>query len=224
MVRGIFITREDAAALPHRITAEGYPESNTVHSSHHQRLPRSHATACGTPVTGAAPSAASSARSTDISAIPSNHEKWTDGEIELLINLRAEKVGFKYIAVSAPQPSLTIVSSGFQILTVKSPQDRFPGKNQKAVQEKFYKAIKDPREPHWLRLYNDLRAQHDGIEDCAGTFHNPIDVSEEGTIINPIEISSGTPSETTTVAEPNENSNENVENPEDAKKVITTAT
>lgn len=108
MVRGIFITREDAAALPHRITAEGYPESNTVHSSHHQRPPRSHAVAWGTPVAGAAPSVASSAH-TNISAIPSNHEKWTDGEIELLINLRAEKVGFRYIAVSDPQPSVAMV-------------------------------------------------------------------------------------------------------------------
>lgn len=220
MVRGIFITREDAAALPNRITAEGYPESNTVHSSHHQRPPRSHATAWGTPVTGGAPSAASSAR-TDISAIPSNHEKWTEGEIELLINLRAEKVGFKYIAVSAANHRLQL--SAVQVLMVRPAQDRFPGKNQKAVQEKFYKAIKDPREPHWQRLYSDLRAQHDGTETCPGTFENPIDISDEGTMMKPIEISSGTVSETTTVAEPDENRDENFENAEGVIEAVTAA-
>jgi hypothetical protein len=46
-------------------------------------------------------------------------------------------------------------------------QDHFPGKNQKAVQEKFYKSTKDPREPRWKKMYDDLRAQHDAATAAA---------------------------------------------------------
>lgn len=114
MVRGIFITREEAAALPHRITPDGCTAVKTV-GSHQQRPPVSHTAPRQGPVAPtvpgasvaarATPSVASSAR-TDISAIPSDHEKWTGGETALLIKLRAERVGFRHIAVRHPlQPA-----------------------------------------------------------------------------------------------------------------------
>jgi hypothetical protein len=108
MIRGIFITREDAAALPSRITADGCPDLNSVHSSHYQRLPRSQA-ARGAAV-AAGLSAASSARCIDISANPSDHEKWLEGEVEILIRMRAENVGFKFIAVRLDLPPLLLPS------------------------------------------------------------------------------------------------------------------
>lgn len=121
MVRGIFITREDAAALPHRITPDGCPEvkATTVAASHSQRSSASH-TAAGprkSPVTPTVPhraakaaaarvtpSVASSSARTDISAVPSDHEKWNETETALLIKLRAESLGFRYIAVRLPVP------------------------------------------------------------------------------------------------------------------------
>lgn len=153
MVRGIFISREDAAALPNRITPDGRPEPNHLHASHHSRPPRSsssatshrprHAAAvvggrrpaaaavaagagivkglgngggAGVPVrlrsrgasapatvSPASSSSSSSAGSrggaTDISAVPSDHEKWGEGEIAMIIRMRAERVAFRYIAV-----------------------------------------------------------------------------------------------------------------------------
>lgn len=66
------------------------------------------------------------------------------------------------------------------------------------MQEKFYKAIKDKREPHWKQLYEDLRAKHDGIvAPRAGTAEDPIETSGEDTFVQPIENSSQTLSETT---------------------------
>lgn len=127
MVRGIFITREDAARLPHRITPDGCPDVRTG-VSHHQRAsmggistapaPRpaggggdnpegasAAATAAAVRAAAAKPRAPSSARAspsaraTGVSAVPSSHEKWTEGEVRLLIGLRAENVGFRFIAV-----------------------------------------------------------------------------------------------------------------------------
>lgn len=93
------------------------------------------------------------------------------------------------------------------------------------MQEKFYKSIKDPREPRWKRLYDDLRAQHDAaVKNCTGTFESPIEIEDEDAIMNPIVISSGTLSETTTVAEPDENRVENVENAEVATEDVKAAT
>ncbi|KAJ0116702.1 hypothetical protein J7T55_009852 [Diaporthe amygdali] len=148
MTRGIFITREEAATLPNRITTEICPEARIADIPRHRpsKSRAAHRTPV-TPVTRATPltqassatrasSVASSARA-DISAVPSDHEKWTESDTKLIIKLRAERVGFRQIA------------------------DRFPSKNQKAVQEKFYKSTKDHREPHWKRLYNDLRTRHD---------------------------------------------------------------
>ncbi|KAG6358352.1 hypothetical protein INS49_014236 [Diaporthe citri] len=182
MIRGIFITREDAAALPHRITTDGCAEVKAG-GSHYQRPCKSHAAPRLAPVTptrartsraARAPSVVSSSARTDVSAIPSDHEKWTEGEIKLLIKLRSERIGFRDIA------------------------DHFPSKNQKAAQEKFYKAIKDTREPRWKQLYEDLRAQHDGIiTPCAVNVENPIDIMDEDTIVQPTESSSQTLSETT---------------------------
>lgn len=114
MVRGIFITREDAAALPHRITPDGCAEGKTS-VCHYQRasitsnaparqalttptMPR------GFQVTAAPSVASSSSPRADISAIPSDHEKWCESETRLLIKLRAERVGFKYIVVRPPPP------------------------------------------------------------------------------------------------------------------------
>lgn len=51
------------------------------------------------------------------------------------------------------------------------------------MQEKFYKSIKDPREPRWRKLYDDLRAQHDGVGACDGTAENPIEISDEDTVV-----------------------------------------
>lgn len=90
------------------------------------------------------------------------------------------------------------------------PQDRFPGKNQKAVQEKFYKSIKDAREPRWRQLYDDLRARHNGIEDGAGTAENPVEISDEDTVMNPAEDSSETLSENT-IAELDEDKIKNIQ-------------
>lgn len=75
-------------------------------------------------------------------------------------------------------------------------QDRFPGKNQKAVQEKFYKSVKDSRDPRWRQLYENLCAQHDSAG--AGTAEDPIEIAdEEATVVQAAENSSDTPSETT---------------------------
>lgn len=66
------------------------------------------------------------------------------------------------------------------------------------MQEKFYKAIKDKREPRWKQLYDDLRAQHDGIVPrCAVDFESPIEILDENTAVEPTENSSETLSETT---------------------------
>lgn len=79
-----------------------------------------------------------------------------------------------------------------------SQQDYFPRKNQKAVQEKFYKAIKDKREPRWKQLYDDLRAQHDGIiPRCAVNVESPIEILDEDAVVEPTENSSEILSETT---------------------------
>lgn len=81
-------------------------------------------------------------------------------------------------------------------------QDYFPSKNQKAVQDKFYKSIKDTREPHWRRMYDDLRARHDGVvalAPCAGTgtVEDPIEIEDGDTVVQqPTETSSETMSET----------------------------
>lgn len=125
MVRGIFITREDAAALPHRITPDGCAEGKTS-VSHYQRpsmsnsAPRRLAPVTPTKVAARAtlsvmtraPSVAgSSSARTDISAVPSDHEKWAESEVRLLIKLRAERVAFKDIVVkscSAPQCACNI--------------------------------------------------------------------------------------------------------------------
>lgn len=66
------------------------------------------------------------------------------------------------------------------------------------MQDKFYKSIKDTREPRWKRLYDDLRAQHDGITaPCAEAVDDdPIEVSEGDTVVQPTENSSETLSET----------------------------
>ncbi|KAI7776587.1 hypothetical protein LA080_004792 [Diaporthe eres] len=183
MIRGIFITREDAAALPHRITTDGCAEVKSG-GSHYQRPCMSQAAprlatvtppkARATHQATRAPSVVSSSARTDISAIPSDHEKWTESEIKLLIKLRSERIGFRDIA------------------------DYYPRKNQKAVQEKFYKAVKDMREPRWKQLYDDLRAQHDGIvPPCAINVERPIEILGEDTVVAPTENSSETLSETT---------------------------
>lgn len=79
-------------------------------------------------------------------------------------------------------------------------QDYFPSKNQKAVQDKFYKSIKDTREPHWRRLYDELRAQHDGVVAAprarTGTAEDPIEISDGDTVVPPTGTSSETVSET----------------------------
>ncbi|KAK7700962.1 hypothetical protein SLS64_010556 [Diaporthe eres] len=180
MIRGIFITREDAAALPHRITTDGCAEVKTA-GSHSQRPCKPQTAApCLATVTPTkaratqatrAPSVVSSSARTDISAIPSDHEKWTESEIKLLIKLRSERIGFRDIA------------------------DYYPRKNQKAVQEKFYKAVKDMREPRWKQLYDDLRAQHDGIIPL--NVESPIEILDDDTVVAPTETSSETLSETT---------------------------
>lgn len=110
----------------------------------------------------------------------------------------------------------------FQRLTTLTTQERLPGKNQKAVQEKFYKVTKDPRDLPWKRLYHQLRARHDRVMAFnSGTLEDPIEInSDEGTKRQPIDISSGTVSEATTVAEPEEDSIENFENGEAAMKDV----
>lgn len=149
MVRGFFITREDAARLPHRITPDGCPDVRTG-VSHYQRASMCGNTISSTGVGGSsnnpvgasaaaslataaaaraaakprAPSsmrALPSARATGVSAVPSSHEKWTEGEVRLLIGLRAENVGFKFIAVglslslSRSRALHTMVSGGRQL-------------------------------------------------------------------------------------------------------------
>lgn len=92
-----------------------------------------------------------------------------------------------------------------------SQQDYFPRKNQKAVQEKFYKAIKDKREPRWKQLYDDLRAQHDGIVPrCAVNVESPIEILDEDTVVEPTDNSSETLSETTIA---DENSVKGIQSP-----------
>lgn len=110
MIRGIFITREDAAALPHSITSDGCAEAKAG-GSHYQRPSMSQTAprlAPATPTKARAPraaratrepSAASSSARTDVSAVPSNHEKWNESDVRLLIKLRSEKIGFRDIAV-----------------------------------------------------------------------------------------------------------------------------
>lgn len=79
-----------------------------------------------------------------------------------------------------------------------SHQNHFPKKNQKAVQEKFYKAIKDKREPRWKKLYDNLRTQNDSIKACTGTVDNIVEIPDEDTVMrSPPENSSETLSETT---------------------------
>lgn len=72
------------------------------------------------------------------------------------------------------------------------------------MQEKFYKAIKDKREPHWKQLYDDLRAKYDGIVAPyagTGTVGDPNEISSEDTVVQPAENSSETLNETTVVEE-----------------------
>jgi len=90
------------------------------------------------------------------------------------------------------------------------------------VQEKFYKSTKDPRDPRWKRLLDDLLAQHDAAaENYTGPLENHIETSDEDAVMNPNVISSGTVSETTTVTEAEENKAENVEDPvEDVKMTM----
>lgn len=66
------------------------------------------------------------------------------------------------------------------------------------MQEKFYKAVKDTREPRWKQLYDDLRAQHDGIiPRCTVNVEIPIEILDDDTVVAPTENSSETLSETT---------------------------
>ncbi|KAL1852894.1 hypothetical protein Daus18300_011976 [Diaporthe australafricana] len=141
MIRGIFISREEAAALPHKIITDHSPD-HRITKTPHCRPSRSHAAlpARATPAPRAYP-VARPARN-DVSAVPSDYEKWTENEIMLVIKLRAEAVGFRLIA------------------------NRLPGRNQKSVQEKFYKSIKDRRDPRWKRLYIDLLARNDDAKTC----------------------------------------------------------
>lgn len=127
MVRGIFITREDAAALPHRITPDGCAEGKTS-VCHYQRASitsnaPARQQALTTPtvprasqVTAAPSAASSSSPRTEISAIPSDHEKWSESETRLLIKLRAERVGFKYIVVRYPPPRRDAKSMKYALL------------------------------------------------------------------------------------------------------------
>lgn len=79
------------------------------------------------------------------------------------------------------------------------------------MQEKFYKSIKDTREPRWKRLYDDLRALHDGITaPCAEAVDDPIEVSEDDTVVPPTENSSETLSETT-IGEADKNIAKNIQ-------------
>jgi hypothetical protein len=133
LVRGFFITREDAAALPGRITPDGRPEVSPLHSSHYERAPRSHVDHGGgggpgtvahvTPRRTSLPSASVSAPAArasrgrqhsydDISAMSwSDHSKWSDSETALIIKMRAERIHFKFIAVSlCPMGSFLITS------------------------------------------------------------------------------------------------------------------
>lgn len=68
------------------------------------------------------------------------------------------------------------------------------------MQDKFYKSIKDTREPHWRRLYDDLRARHDGVVAASsagtGTAEDPIEISDGYTLVQPVENSSENVSET----------------------------
>lgn len=69
------------------------------------------------------------------------------------------------------------------------------------MQDKFYKSIKDIREPHWRRLYDDLRAQHDGVVAAppagTGTAEDPIEIEDGDTVVQqPTGTSSETVSET----------------------------
>ncbi|KAG8158134.1 hypothetical protein KVR01_011895 [Diaporthe batatas] len=228
MVRGIFITREYAAALPHRITPDGRPEPSGLYGTHHSRAPRAAGSSPLPPpgrrrpaarpaagvgraqavrdeeASGAVVGSAGVGRRRSVSAGvggvdggegPSDHEKWAEDEVEYIVRMRAQRVGFRQIAA------------------------RFPNKNQKAVQEKFYKSLKDPRTPHWNQLYQQLRASHDRAEAQAqaeaealanaanndnsgsgvGTHSDPIEVDSDedeggGTAGQPIEISSGSSS------------------------------
>lgn len=73
------------------------------------------------------------------------------------------------------------------------------------MQDKFYKSIKDTREPHWKELYDKLRAQHDGVvapSAGTGTVEDPIEISDGDTVVQqPTENSSETVSETTVADE-----------------------
>lgn len=74
------------------------------------------------------------------------------------------------------------------------------------MQDKFYKSIKDTREPHWRRLYDDLRARHDAVvaAPCAGTgtVEDPIEISDGDTVVEqPTGTSSETMSETPVMEE-----------------------
>lgn len=66
------------------------------------------------------------------------------------------------------------------------------------MQDKFYKSIKDTREPHWRRLYDDLRARYDGVvAPSAGTAADPIEIEDGDTVVQePTGTSSETVSET----------------------------
>lgn len=90
------------------------------------------------------------------------------------------------------------------------------------MQEKFYKSTKDPRDPRWKRLLDDLLAQNNAAaENYTGPLKNPIETSDEDVIMNPVVNSSGTVSETTAVTEAGENKAEEVEDPmEDVKMTM----
>ncbi|KUI59531.1 hypothetical protein VP1G_06719 [Cytospora mali] len=68
---------------------------------------------------------------------PSDRGNWTEEDVRLLIRLHAERTSFTEIS------------------------EHFPGKSQKACQEKFYHTTKDPNDPSWKEYHDTLRREHD---------------------------------------------------------------
>ncbi|KUI72273.1 hypothetical protein VM1G_07508 [Cytospora mali] len=112
LTRGLFLSREEAAALPTRIEVGG--KSHTVQSSARVVTPRASTT-----------------------NQPSDRGNWTEEDVKLLIRLHAERNSFTVIA------------------------EHFPGKSQKACQEKFYHTTKDPDGSSWKEYHDTLRREHD---------------------------------------------------------------
>ncbi|KAI3390684.1 hypothetical protein diail_8880, partial [Diaporthe ilicicola] len=162
MIRGIFISREEAATLPHRITTDHSPDTRILDLPR-LRPSKSHSTstALANPTASTDPTTLTyitrplelplfaPSPSDIISTVSSIHEKWTEKDILLLLELRGRNLGFRLIA------------------------DYFPGRNQKAVQEKFYKCIKDPRfykrYVAWEFLHKGTEADRARIEDWVKT-------------------------------------------------------